>query len=152
MLSFDEIIAEFMAAEKTAGGRIRWVLAPRTDTAKAQLLVVVPSQPLYSVKLHMTANVHRVPLKYGFTLSFSRFRVFALDVNPASSHVNFTTLGKSSVKCTHWQRWPNDIAEPDDRQETHQQWFREFCKRARIKFTGQYRGPPHLGDQQLRLL
>jgi hypothetical protein len=147
------LIGEFSAAEKVADGRIRWVLQPHTDTAKAQLLVVVPSNPIFAAKVHLTAHVHREPFKYGFSLVLaSSYRVLGLDVNPGRSHVNFTDLGNASVQCTHWQLWSNSIVEPDDREQTHAQWFRDFCKRARIAFTGQYRAPPHLGGQQLRLL
>jgi hypothetical protein len=147
------LIAEFIAAEKVAAGHIQWVLEPNTDTAKAQVIVVVPTKPTFAAKMHLAAHVHREPLKYGFSLILANsYRVLGLDVNPGRSHVNFTDLGKASVRTTHWQRWPNDIAETDDRAMSHQQWLREFCKRSRIKFTGSYRSPPYLGGQQLRLL
>lgn len=152
-LDQEALIQQFIAADKAAGGRIRWVLEPHTDTAKASLLVVVPSAPLFSARFHMTAHVHREPFKYGFSLVLAgSYRVLGLDVNPARTHVNFTDLGKAAVQCTHWQPWPNQLVEPDDREQAHQQWFREFCRRARIQFTGSYRAPPHLGGQQLRLL
>lgn len=146
------LIEEFIAAEKAADGTIQWVLQPHTDTAKANLLVVVPAKPIFAAKLYLTAHVHREPFKYGFCLSLASYRALGLDVNPASTHTNFTDLGKVPVDCTHWQPWPNRIAEPDDRDLSHSQWFREFCKRSRIKFTGSYRAPPHLGGQQLRFL
>jgi hypothetical protein len=147
------LIAEFIVADKAAGGRIQWVLEPNTDTAKAQILVVVPSRPTFAAKMHLTAHAHREPRKYGFSLILANsYRVLGLDVNPGRSHINFTDLGNAAVRCTHWQPWPNDIADPDDRDQLHQQWFREFCKRAKISFTGTYRAPPHLGGQQLRLL
>jgi hypothetical protein len=147
------LIDEFVAADKVASGTIQWVLLPNTDTAKAQLLVVVPAKPAFAAKLHLNAHVHREPFKYGFSLILANsYRVLGLDVNPASTHVNFTDLGRVLVSCTHWQPWPNEIAEPDDRNLPHRQWFREFCKRSRIDFTGTYRAPPHLGGQQLRLL
>jgi hypothetical protein len=147
------LIDEFIAADKEASGAIQWVLLPNTDTAKAQLLVVVPANPIFAAKLHLNAHVHRDPFKYGYSLILANsYRVLGLDVNPASTHLNFTDLGKVSVRRTHWQPWPNQIAEEDDRDLSHGQWFREFCKRSRITFTGSYRAPPHLGGQQLRLL
>lgn len=101
----------------------------------------------------MTAHVHREPFKYGFSLILGgTHRVLGLDVNPARFHVNFTALGRDAVQCTHWQPWPNEIIEPDDRDRPHSQWFKEFCRRSRISFSGSYRSPPHLGGQQLRLL
>jgi hypothetical protein len=151
-LDDEVLIKEFVAAEKAAAGAIRWVLEPHTETAKANLLVAVPSAPLFAAKLHLTANVRREPFKYGFALILAGHRILGLDVNPALAHVNFTDLGKAVVDCTHWQPWPNHLAEPDERELTHQQWFREFCKRSKIRFTGSYRAPPHLGGQQLRLL
>lgn len=153
-LALDEValIAEFIAADKVANGSIRWVLEPRTDTAKSQFLVVVPLRPILAARVHMTAHVHREPFKYGFSLILGSYRVLGLDVNPGRTHVNFTDLGNAPVDCTHWQPWPNAIVEPDDRERSHSQWFREFCKRSRITFTGSYRAPPHLGGQQLRLL
>lgn len=101
----------------------------------------------------MTAHVHREPFKYGFSLILgATHRIVGLDVNPARSHVNFTDLGRASVQCTHWQDWPNEVVMPDDRNRTHAQWFRQFCRRALIDFTGSYRSPPHLGGEQMRLL
>ena len=149
----EALIAEFVAADKVAAGRIQWGLQPHTDTAKAQFLVVVPSKPTFVAKVHLTAHVHREPFKYGFSLILANsYRVLGLDVNPGRSHTNFTDLSNPLVQCTHWQPWPNHTAEPDDRDQTHLEWFRDFCKRARIEFTGLYRAPPHLGGQQLRLL
>lgn len=146
------LIGEFIAADKAANGSIRWVLEPHTDTAKANVLVVVPTMPILAAKLHLTANVRREPFKYGFALILAGRRILGLDVNPALAHINFTDLGKASVDCTHWQPWPDHSAEPDERELSHQQWFREFCRRAKIRFTGSYRSPPHFGGQQLRLL
>jgi hypothetical protein len=146
-------IEEFAALEKLATASIQWVLEPKTDTAKAQFLVTVPTRPSLSAKVHMAAHVHREPFKYGFSLILGGSdRVVGLDVNPARSHVNLTDLGRASVQCTHWQRWPNGVVDPDDRQRTHSAWFKEFCKRAAIRFTGSYRAPPHLGGEQMRLL
>ncbi len=147
------IIAGFVVAEKAGNGSIRWVLEPQKDVARTQFLVTVPSHPTISAKVHMTAHVHREPVKYGFSLILGgTYRIVGLDVNPGRSHLNFTQLGKPSVQCTHWQAWPNEVVTPDDRDRSHSQWFREFCKRALINFTGSYRSPPHLGGQQMRLL
>lgn len=147
------LIKEFAAADKVADGTIQWVLEPHTDTAKAQLLVVVPARPTFAAKLHLTAHVHREPFKYGFSLILAgSYRILGLDVNPGRTHINFSDLGNAEVRVTHWQPWPNHTAEADDRQQPHRQWFREFCRRSKIKFTGSYRAPPHLGGQQLRLL
>lgn len=96
--SFDDLAAEFMASDKLANARIRWLLALNTDTAKAQFIVTVPSRPAFSVKVHMAAHVHREPLKYSFSLLLGSHRVLGLDVNPGRSHVNFTDLGKV---CAH---------------------------------------------------
>jgi hypothetical protein len=98
------VIAEFAAADKAASGRFQWALEPHTDTAKTNLLVVVPSRPIFAAKLYLTAHVHREPFKYGCCLSLATsYRVLGLDVNPGSSHANFTDLRKVSVRCTHWQ-------------------------------------------------
>jgi hypothetical protein len=153
MVDEPALIAAFAAADKAAGGAVQWVLEPHRDTAKAQLLVVVPDMPILAAKVHMTAHVHRVPFKYGFSLILAgSYRVLGLDVNPARLHVNFTDLGRAAVHYSHWQKWPDNLADADDRDLSHAQWFREFCKRAKITFTGSYRSPPHLGGQQLRLL
>lgn len=109
--------------------------------------------PILSAKVHMTAHVHREPFKYGFSLVLAAsYRVLGLDVNPARTHINFTDLGKAAVQITHWQEWPNRMVTPDNRDLLHQQWFREFCNRAKIAFNGSYRSPPHFGGHQLRLL
>jgi hypothetical protein len=101
----------------------------------------------------MTAHVHREPVKYGFSVILAGMhRIVGLDVNPGRSHVNFTDLGRASVQCTHWQSWPNGVVSPDNRDLSHQKWFREFCRKAQISFTGSYRPPPHLGGEQMRLL
>lgn len=147
------IIQEFTAAKKDADGPIRWVLMPNTDTAKAQFIVTVPSRPILSAKVHLTAHVHRIPVKYGFSLILGGVhRIVGLDVNPGRGHLNLTDLGRISVRCTHWQAWPNDLVTPDDRDCSHLQWFREFCRKSLIDFKGSYSPPPHLGGEQMRLL
>jgi hypothetical protein len=90
-----------------------------------------------------------VPRKYGFTLLLGE-RVFSLDVNPARMHNNRDT--RELVSCTHWTTWPCRKAQPDDRTFNHKQWFREFCLRARIAFSGDYNDPPYLGGEQEPLL
>jgi hypothetical protein len=145
------LIAEFIAADKVADGAIRWVRTPQSDTAKAQLVVVVPEIPTFAAKVHLTAHVHREPFKYGFSLMLAGYRVLGLDVNPGRSHANFTDLGNFIVQGTHWQTWPDQIAEPDLREQRHQEWFRDFCERAKVKFTGAYSPPPHFGGSQLGL-
>jgi hypothetical protein len=146
------LIAEFIAADKVADGRIQWALTPHTDTANAQFLVVVPEKPTFAARVYLTAHAYREPFKYGFSLILAKYyRVLGLDVNPGRSHANFTDLGNFIVRDTHWQTWPNQVVEPDEREQRHQEWFRDFCKQAKIKFTGSYSPPPHFGGQQLGL-
>ena len=139
-------------AEKVIQEGIRWQHAPHTDTAKCALPVYVPLRPSFSSRLALTAHVSRIPLKYGFTLLLGSMRVCGLDVNPGRSHTNFRTGKRETIWETHWQSWPEiDHVEADDRELTHRQWLREFCRKNRIAFTGGYRAPPHYGGEQLRL-
>ncbi len=61
-------------------------------------------------------------------------RVLGLDVNPGTSHFNVTTM--ESVSVTHWQLYPQYVAEPDERVRTHREWLFEFLKRANINSVG----------------
>ncbi len=92
----------------------------------------------------MTAHVRREPKKCSFALIYGE-RIFTLDVNPARTHNNKT--GEKSVAVTHWTRWPCTLAEPDNRDQLHEQWFRNFLDRTNISFLGMYERPPYMSEQ-----
>lgn len=140
-----------MAAEKVASSRIRWAHAPYTDTAKAQVPIMVPTRPSFSASLNFGAHVHILPEKYEFSIILSGIRVAALDVNPTTGHYNFFSGKKENVKVTHWHTWPENNVEQDDRTLRFRQWVTVFCKRHRVVLNG-FDTPPHLGGEQMRLL
>jgi hypothetical protein len=92
----------------------------------------------------MTAHVRRSPKKCSFSLIMGD-RIFALDVNPGRTHNN--KAAAVSVNVTHWQRWPNEEVDPDNRDLIHVQWWAEFLTRANISFLGRYDRPPYLPEQ-----
>lgn len=141
----DSLIEAILDAEKEIIGNIGWKIAHRRDYSICNLKVVCPAAPRAILRLALGTQRTNLPQKSSFTLLFGGQRIFSLDVEPRRSHRNTLTLG--SVKGTHWHRWPCSEAEADDRTFTHQQWFEEFRKRARITFTGRYRKPPYEPEQ-----
>jgi hypothetical protein len=92
----------------------------------------------------MTAHVRKLPRKCTFALIYGE-RILGLDVNPARVHN--IKMAATKVSVSHWRVWPCDVAEPDDRDLIHVQWFSRFMERAGIDFIGLYEGPPYMADQ-----
>lgn len=113
------------------------------DYSTCDMKVIAPSSPVWNLRLAMTAHVRKLPRKCTFSLIYGQ-RIFALDVNPARMHNNQTG---EVVDVTHWTKWPCDIAERDNRDLYHVQWFNEFLRRANITFHGIYERPPYLPEQ-----
>lgn len=147
----DELISEFMASEKVASARVRWVHMPNTPTAKAVVPLVVPARPSFNASLYLGAHVQRQPEKFEFSIVLGLKRVAGLDVNPTGIHVNFATGKKEGVRTTHWHCWPADDVEPDLREMRFRGWLSAFCRRFRVKLDGTPDAPPHYGGEQLRL-
>src|SRR4051794_20266855 len=103
--TFDALVAEFLAAGKTAHIRPRWRHKRHPDFAEAKMVVGVPNSRVLAGLLTMTAHRVKWPPKYSFSLIFRGKRILALDVNPGRHHKNL--LGGGSVNVTHWQHWPN---------------------------------------------
>lgn len=122
-----------------------------TDTAKATVPLIVPSRPAFTASLSLGAHVHRTPEKYEFSILLGGNRVAALDINPTTSHINFATGKKVSVRVTHWHCWPSKDVEPDNRELSFKQWLNSFCKRFKVTLDG-FDPPPHYGGEQMRLL
>jgi hypothetical protein len=149
----DPLTLEFMSAPKVVSAEIRWDHASRTDTAKCNVPVFVPSRPSLNARLCLSAHVSRIPEKYSFALLLGSVRVAALDVNPGRSHTNFKSAKRETVWETHWQEWPTmDHATTDAREMSHRKWLDAFSQRFGISIKGGYRKPPHYGGEQLRLL
>ncbi len=113
------------------------------DYSICDLRVIAPSNPIWGLRLSMTAHVRMLPRKCGFTLIYGQ-RIFSLDVNPSRIHNNRTG---ESIETSHWTTWPCDIAEADNGDKIHVQWFGEFLGRANIIFQGKYVRPPYLPEQ-----
>src|SRR4051812_5837580 len=145
---FDALVVQFLETEKAGYVRPRWQYARHHDYAEAKMVVGVPGSRVFSGLLVMTAHRVRMPPKYSFSLLFRGKRVLALDVNPGRHHKNLLRSG--SVGVTHWQRWPDMEAEPDDRKQISPQWMRNFLKAANIVTPFQVLSPPRGG--QLRLI
>jgi hypothetical protein len=129
MSAFDDIVDEFLRAEKITTRRFRWS-GRRLDWVRAGAPAIVQGRRDLIGRLELSAHLFRKPEKYSFSLLFRRERVFGLDVNPGSAHTNAKTL--SVIFGTHWQSWPSMDAEPDSRDLIHYQWLDEFLKRSRI--------------------
>lgn len=150
-MSLDDVLL-FLTAEKTASGIITWKQKGHNDYSESVKIVLCPSIPELVGQIRLTAHKTRIPPKYGFTLlvgSGRMVRVLGLDVNPAASHFNPTTL--ESIRTTHWQKYPAYNAEPDDRELSHIRWFALFMERANIASTIRYKAPPS-EDPQMSFL
>jgi hypothetical protein len=145
---FDDLVLQFLAAEKTAHVRPRWRVKPHPDFAEAKMVVGVPGSRVFVGAVVMTAHKVRLPPKYSWSLLFRGKRILALDVNPGRSHKNL--LMKGSVNQTHWQRWPTMDAEVDDRDQNFARWSLDFWKTANIVTTFAVLSPPR--GVQLRLI
>ena len=75
--------------------------------------------------------------------------IFRLDIDPARSHFNLSTMTKSEG--THWQVWPDMEAQPESANRSHRQWLDEFLRRSKIWYRGVYVTPPYQ-DPQIALL
>lgn len=151
-MSIDDDVLLFLAAEKTAAGALTWKQKGHTDYSESVKVVLCPSIPELVGQMRLTAHKNRLPPKYGFTLlvgSGKMVRVLGLDVNPASSHFNPTTM--ESIRVTHWQQYPTYDAEPDERELSHRDWFALFLERANIISTVRYKAPPS-EDPQMSML
>lgn len=151
-ISHDELarlVNAFLPAPKLAMSKIEWRQKGHADYSEAAVPLFCPSLENVNSRLILTAHKSRLPRKFGFALLLGSERVLALDVNPASYHINFLTA--ESVNVTHWQRWPMMEAEADDRQQPHRAWLTEFLARAQIVYDGSYEPPPFV-EPQLQLL
>jgi hypothetical protein len=131
----------YLAAPKIIVGQILWRDKGHQDFAEAKLPVVCAEMPEINGELVLTAHKTRVPQKFSFTLLAGSVRITGLDVNPASSHYN--RISMQSVSSTHWQWFPDNEADGDDRELTHREWLMEFCARTGIELQAHYRPPPH---------
>jgi hypothetical protein len=146
MRSFDDLVLEFLSAEKVATRRFRW-RGPRTDWVRAGVPLAVEGRRDLSGHFELAAHLFRKPEKYCFSLLFRRERVFGLDIDPGRAHTNLRTL--QIIFGTHWQVWPLMEAMPDGRDLIYQQWLDEFLKRTKISLRFPPVPPPFGG--QLRL-
>ncbi|MBV9986008.1 hypothetical protein [Bradyrhizobium sp.] len=147
MNDFDDLVRQFLAAEKTAHVRPRWRSKGHPDFAESKMAVGVPESRVVGTVV-MIAHKVRLPAKYSWSLLFRGKRILALDVNPSRSHKNL--LRKGSVDCTHWQRWPTMDAEEDRREQNFTHWCLDFWKAANIVTTFAVLSPPR--GVQLRLI
>ncbi len=85
-------------------------------------------------------------MRSSFALLFTE-RILGLDVNPGLTHTNKIGGSRTTVRGTHWTKWPCNEAEPDLRNLEHQQWFNHFLQAANISFVGRYDHPPYLPEQ-----
>ena len=145
---FDELVRQFLTAEKTARARPRWRVKPHPEYAEAKMVVGVEGSRVLVGTVVMTAHLVRQPPKYGLALLFRGRRILGLDVNPGRGHANL--LLKGTVNRTHWQRWPVMDAEVDDREQIFAGWCADFWKTANIVTTFRVLSPPR--GMQLRLI
>jgi hypothetical protein len=138
---FADHVRDFLAADKFAVRSYRWRPKGNQEWMHARIRLLVPSGKLSTrCQLALTAHRFRKPRKYSFSLLYCGECVLRLDVDPQRTHTNPVTL--EVVRCTHWQEWPGETAEPDDRPLCYLDWFREFLKRAHIKYKWRLVPPP----------
>ena len=148
MQSFDDLVAEFLARDKIALNRPRWVIKPHSDYASAALRIAVPDMRHMAGRVILTAHRVRKPPKFGFALIYRGERILALDVNPARFHRNL--LVPAAIGGTHWQQWPAIEAEPDATDQGYSLWLHAFFGRANVFCNFPVGLPPQ--GVQLRLL
>ncbi|VXC62930.1 conserved hypothetical protein [Sphingomonas sp. AX6] len=141
---FHRTVARILAEPKVIYDSLNWRDTVHGDYATCDLRVVVPSESRARVRLTLTAHIRKLPRKCSFLLIYGE-RIFALDVNPARSHSN--KEARRVVRETHWTTWPCDIAQPDQRDLIHHQWFSEFLNHTNIQFFGKYERPPYMSEQ-----
>jgi hypothetical protein len=146
----DELIAEFLATEKSVVRRPRWRTGRHPDYGSLSLLVEVNGKRHLRGRVIVAAHRKMLPPKYCLSLLFRRERLLGLDVNPRRFHRNL--LAGGSVSVTHWQRWPAMEAEPDDRERPFAVWLHEFLVCARVMCNYRIAPPPRVPGQQLDLL
>lgn len=144
---FEDLVRQFLAAEKKARVRPRWRSKGHPDFAESKMVVGVPGSRVLVGAVVMTAHRVRSPEKYSWSLLFRGKRILGLDVNPGRSHRNLLRVG--SIDQTHWQRWPALDAEQDIRQQTFAKWSVDFWKAANIAIEFAVLSPPR--GKQLRL-
>lgn len=147
---FNALVAQFLAAEKTAHVRPRWRVKGHTDFAEAKFLAGVPGSRVLVGVVIMTAHRVRLPAKYSWSLLFRGKRILSLDVNPGRYHKNLFRPG--SVDRTHWQRWPDLDAEIDEREQNFAAWHYNFVRAANIVTTFRVLSPPRGVQERLRLI
>jgi hypothetical protein len=140
LVSFDDLVAEFVRRPKKALRRPRWRVQQHSDYAALSILVRVEGEAHLRGRVIVAAHRLVTPPKYCFSLLFRRERVLALDVNPARWHRNL--LAGGSVSVTHWQRWPAMEAEPDGRDQSFSIWLSEFLRTANITCDFRVTSPP----------
>ena len=88
LVDFDELAAQFMAAEKVGYVRPRWQFARHPDYAEAKMVVEVPNSRVLVGLVTMTAHRVKLPPKYSFSLLLRGKQILALDVNPGRHRKN----------------------------------------------------------------
>lgn len=148
--SEDEEIAAFLAADKHIIKRMRWKHKGHKD------YVCISSAVLWddggTIKrgqLNITSHCSIIPRRFTVCLNIKNKRVIGLDVNPGQAHKNI--LSKSTVKRTHWHRYPSPDADEDTRNLHFSAWVHEFLRQTKIyaKFTPSV--PPMTREVQLLL-
>ena len=125
---------------------IDWSDKSHPDFVTCKLPVFASDMPHFRLRMDLTTHIRTMPMKSSFVLIFTQ-RILGLDVNPGLTHTNRQDGQRVVIRGNHWQEWPCNIAEPDNRELEHQQWWNEFLTRANISFIGRYEHPPYLPEQ-----
>jgi hypothetical protein len=142
-------IDEFISAQKTISGKIRWRRKNHQDYVEAKLIVQPSVGAIESGTLIMTCNTYFRPPKYGFVMLYRNTRILALDVEPGRTHTNrFDISSKTVVSTTHWHVWPLMLARPDHRDLPHKVWLYQFAKTANILIQSIYTAPSTREEQR----
>lgn len=143
---FGRYVTDVLRTPKVITDSINWSDKNHPDFVVCKLPVFAPEMPHFPLRLDLQTHVRRMPMKSSFALLFTE-RILGLDVNPGLTHTNHHIGQREVIRGNHWQEWPCNIAEPDDRELEHQQWWNLFLTRANISFVGRYEHPPYLPEQ-----
>ncbi|WP_022694311.1 hypothetical protein [Ponticaulis koreensis] len=138
-LSAEDLLG-ILNAEKQMHSKLRFREKDHPDYEEAVCPVLCPEFPEANIQFVTHYHISRIPRKYSFVLLVQQKRCLALDVGPGRAHYNIRT--GQVVTHTHWQRLPDITnAEPDSRELTHWQWYKEFMEVAKIDYKDQYAAP-----------
>ena len=138
----EEEFLAFLRLPKFVSGPLRYQKKNKNYHV-AQARIRCPDAPEVNLRMISQYHVTRIPRKFTILMLADNERVFAIDVNPGTTHTNPNTLKSIRVvRGSHWQIYPNvKTAIPNNISRTHQQWMADFLRDCNITIEGGYTSP-----------